>query len=363
VPTGHERDVRFSPRTVLVVLLIVLAVAGLLQVLWMAREVITWILIAAFLALALNPLVAFFQRKGIRRRGLAAGLTFVLAIVAVGGLGTAFVPILIDEISQFADALPGYVEDLTAGRGPLGFLESDYHIVERVRQAVAEGNVGERVLGASGTALAIAEGIITAVVAVITIAVMTFFMLLEGPSMVDRFLGQLPPAAAARWRRILHQVYLTVGGYVSGALLIALVAGLGSSLLLWLLGVPYAFALGLLVALLDLVPLAGATIATILVSTIAFLDSVPVGIAVLAYFVVYQQVENHVLYPLVYSRTVELSPLVILIAVLIGASLAGILGALAAIPVAGTIQVLVREWLEYRRELAVASSPTPGPAP
>jgi predicted PurR-regulated permease PerM len=359
VPTASEREVRFSPRTVLIVLLIVLAVAGLLQVLWMAREVITWILIAVFLALALNPVVAFFQRHGIRRRGLAAGTTFVLSILAVAGLGSAIVPILVDEIGDFADALPGYVEDLTAGRGPLGFLETDYQISERVRQAVEEGNVAERILGASGTALAIAEGILTAVVAVITIAVMTFFMLLEGPSMVDRFLGQLPPSSASRWRRILHQIYLTVGGYVSGALLIALVAGLGSSLLLWLLGVPYAFALGLVVALLDLVPLAGATIATILVSTIAFLDSVPVGIAVLAYFVVYQQVENHVLYPLVYSRTVELSPLVILIAVLIGASLAGILGALAAIPVAGTIQVLVREWLEYRREVAIATGPAP----
>lgn len=352
MPSAHAREIYLRPRTVLGVLLIVLAVAVVLELLWMAREVITWILIAAFLALALNPVVAFFQKHGIRRRGLAAGLTFVLAISAVAGLGTAFIPILVDEIRDFVDAVPGYVEDLTAGRGPLGFLESDYQIVERVQEAVEGGNLAERALGASGTALAIAESIITIVIAAITIAVMTFFMLLEGPSMVDRFLGQLPPTSARRWRRILHQVYLTVGGYVSGALLISLVAGIGSSLVLWLLGVPYAFALGLLVALLDLVPLAGATIATVLVSTIAFLDSVPVGIAVLAYFIAYQQIENHVLYPLVYSRTVELSPLVILVAVLIGASIAGILGALAAIPVAGTIQVLVREWLEYRRELA-----------
>ena len=360
MPTGTEREIYFRPRTVLGVVLLVIAVAVLLQLLWMAREVITWILIAAFLALALNPVVQFFQRRGIRRRGLAAGLTFVLAVGTIAGLGTAFVPILVDEIGQFVDALPGYVEDLTAGRGPLGFLETDYQIVARVREAVEQENLAERVLGASGTALAIAEGILTIVIATITIAVMTFFMLLEGPSLVDRFLGQLPPVSAARWRRILHQVYLTVGGYVSGALLIALVAGVGSSLVLWLLGVPYAFALGLLVALLDLVPLAGATIATVVVSTVAFLDSVPVGFAVLAYFIVYQQVENHVLYPLVYSRTVELSPLVILVAVLIGASLAGILGALAAIPVAGTIQVLVREWLEYRREQLTVVEEPPG---
>jgi predicted PurR-regulated permease PerM len=136
---------------------------------------------------------------------------------------------------------------------------------------------------------------------------------------------------------------------VTGNLLISVVAGISSTLVLLVLGVPYAVALGLLVAILDLIPLAGATIAAIIVCTVGFIHSIVAGIILIVFFILYQQLENHVLQPIVYSRTVKLSPLVILIAVLIGAELAGVLGALAAIPVAGTIQVLLFGWLEHRR--------------
>jgi predicted PurR-regulated permease PerM len=347
VPEERVVTVRF--RSVLAVLGIVLAVVALLQLLWLARQVITWIFIAMFLALALNPVVDWLQRRGVRQRAVAAGLTYLGLLGLIGIVGAAFVPTLIDEVNNLIDAVPGYVEDLTAGRGPLGFLETDYHIVERVREAL-EGGGAARGLGFSGTALAVTKGVVTAVVAAITIAVLTFFMLLEGPRWIERIISLLPAESQARWRRVGHDIYRTVGGFVTGALVIAFLAGVLASILLSILGVPYAIALGLLVALLDLIPLAGATIATVLVSTIAFLAaSTPVGIVVLVYFVVYQQVENHFIYPLVYSRTVQLSPLAILIAVLVGASLAGILGALVAIPVAGTIQVVLVDILEHRR--------------
>jgi predicted PurR-regulated permease PerM len=122
-----------------------------------------------------------------------------------------------------------------------------------------------------------------------------------------------------------------------------------TTLVLLIMGVPYAVALGLIVAILDLIPLAGATIAAIIVGAVAFLHSVPAGIVVVVFFVVYQQVENHLLQPIVYGRTVQLSPLVILISVLVGAELAGVLGALAAIPVAGSLQVIFADWLRHRR--------------
>ncbi len=356
----------FRPRTVLTVLAIVLAVAGLLELIWVARQVITWIFVAFFLALALNPLVEWIQRHGVPRRGFAAGIAFLAALGVIAALGGLFVPILVGEIREFADAVPGYVRDLTAGRGRLGFLEREYEIVERVQEAVDEAGAA-RLLGFSGAAVAVTKGVITAVVATITIAVMTFFMLLEGPTWLERGLSLLPEESGERWRAVGHQIYRTVGGFVTGAVTIALVAGTSTAVVLSILGVPYAIALGLVVALLDLVPLAGATIAGILITTVGFLDSVAVGLVVLVFFLVYQQVENHFLYPLVYSRTVQLSPLAILIAVLIGASLAGILGALAAIPVAGTVQVLLREWLSRRRRpiIARADEPPPGniPAP
>jgi len=350
-----ERIVRFRARTILAVLGIVLVVFALLQVVWLAREVLTWMLIALFFALALDPLVNLLMRRGIRRRGLAIGVTYLLLLGAVVLLGATFIPTLVDEVNNFIDAVPAYVQDLTEGRGRLGFLETDYHVVERVREA-ASGTDLSRILGVSGTAVAVTKGVVTVIAATITIVVLTFFMLLEGPRWVERFYELLPPSSRPRWRRIGGEVYATVGGFVAGALTISLVAGITAALLLTALSVSYAIALGLVVSLLDLIPLAGATIASVLVTTVAVLDrGWTVGLIVLGWFIVYQQVENHALYPLVYSKTVALSPLSILIAVLIGASLAGVLGALAAIPIAGTIQVLLRDWLQARRESPAAT--------
>ena len=184
---------------------------------------------------------------------------------------------------------------------------------------------------------------------IVTVAFLTFFMLLEGPQWIDRLFGLLPPESQPRWRKVGHEIYRTVGGYVTGNLLISVIAGVSSTIVMLILGVPYAVALGLLVAILDLIPLAGATLAAIIVSAVGFIHSIVAGVVLIVFFIVYQQIENHLLQPLVYSRTVRLSPLVILVAVLIGAELAGVLGALAAIPVAGTIQVLLIAWLQHRR--------------
>jgi predicted PurR-regulated permease PerM len=150
-----------------------------------------------------------------------------------------------------------------------------------------------------------------------------------------------------------QDIYRTVGGYVTGNLAISLIAGTLTTFVLLLTGVPFAVALGLLVAILDLIPLAGATIAAIIIGTVAFLHSVVAGIVVVVFFILYQQVENHLLQPLVYGRTVQLSPLVVLVAVLVGAEIAGVLGALAAIPVAGGIQVILMDYLRARRERAI----------
>jgi len=175
-------------------------------------------------------------------------------------------------------------------------------------------------------------------------------MLLDGPRLVDRFYNFLPETARPRWQRVGNEIYRTVGGYVTGNLLISLIAGTLTTVVLLIMGVPYAVALGLIVAVLDLIPLAGATIAAILIGIVAFLHSVPAGIVVVVFFILYQQLENHLLQPVIYGRTVQLSPLAVLISILVGAELAGIIGALAAIPVAGSIQVVVNDWLEHRHE-------------
>jgi len=278
----EERLVRFRASTILAILGIAIAVGLLLEVIWISRHVLVWILIAVFLALALNPAVEWFQRHGLKRRGAAAAVTLLAALGAIALLAALFVPTLVHEVNGFAHALPGYVDDVTHRRGRLGFLESKYHITQRVRDAVESGGTS-KVLGLTGTAIAVTKGIIPALVAV---------------------------------------------------------------------------ALGLLVAILDLIPLAGATIAAIIVAAVGFIHSLVAGIVLIVFFIVYQQIENHVLQPVVYSRTVQLSPLAILISILVGAELAGVLGALAAIPVAGTIQVVLVATLERRRSRKAAAAAT-----
>lgn len=357
-----ERLVSFRVRTILTVLGLALAVAFLLEVVMVASQVLAWIFISLFLALALNPAVDWLQRHGLRSRLLATTVAFLGALAAIAGIGALFVPTLVDQVNDFVNALPGYVEDITQGRGPLGFLETEYQVVEKVRAAVEDGGAS-KLLGLSGTALAVTKGVITLIIATITIAFMTFFMLLEGPAWMERLFSLMSSESQPRWRRVGHDIYRTVGGYVAGNLLISLIAGVASAIVLLIMGVPYAIALGLIVALLDLIPLAGATIATVVMTAVAFIESVPAGIVVLVFFLVYQQVENHFLFPIVYSRTVQLSPLAVLIAVLLGAELAGILGALAAIPVAGTIQVFFLDWLGHRKaRLTEGVTPAGSPA-
>ena len=356
----EERVVRFRPRAVLSVLGIVVGTGIVLEVLWIARGVITWVLIAVFFALALNPLVEWLMARGASRRGAAVGIAYVGTLLAIVGLGALFVPTLVHQTNNFVDAVPGYVQDLTKGRGRLGFLERDYQIVEKVKDAIGKGGA-TKVLGLSGTALSVTKSIVSAVVAIVTIAFLTLFMLLEGPGWVERFYALLPEEQQPRWRKVGHDIYRTVGGYVTGNLAISVIAGVSTTLVLLVLGVPYAVALGLLVAILDLVPLAGATIAAILVGLVAFLHSITAGIIVVVFFILYQQLENHVLQPVVYGRTVQLSPLIVLISVLIGAELAGVIGALAAIPTAGSLQVVLRDWLEHRGKRRLIAQP-PGVA-
>jgi predicted PurR-regulated permease PerM len=352
----EERLVRFRPRAILVVLGIIVAAIVMIEIVQAAKGILIWIGLAVFFALALNPAVEWLLARGVPRRGLAVAITVVGAILAIVALAATVVPSLVSEVNDFADAVPGYVEDLTAGRGRLGFLEREYQITERVREAIENGGAS-RILGLSGTALAIPKGVVMAVVATVTIVFLTVFMLLEGPRWVERFYDLLPADKQTRWRRIGREINRTVAGYVTGNLTISLIAGVVTTIVLSVVGVPYALALGLLVAILDLIPLAGATIAAIAVSTVAFLDSTQSGIIVLVFFILYQQLENHVLQPVVYGRTVQLSPLVVLIAVLIGAELAGVIGALAAIPVAGTIQVIFVDWLSHRRAGPVSEPP------
>jgi predicted PurR-regulated permease PerM len=345
-----ERLVSFRPRTILTVLGVVLGVAVALEVVWVARTVVTWILVALFLALAINPAVEWLQRRTHRGRGLAVAVIFLSVLIAIGAFAALVIPTLVSQVEDFVQAVPGYVKDLTHGRGPLGFLETRYHVVERVKDAVGKGGGGSSVLSHAGVLVNVGRSIATAVAGVVTIIFLTLFMLLEGPAWVQRLYGLVPDDARARWEAVGNEVYRTVGGYVTGNLLISVICGLIYGVALAILGVPFPVALGFIVAILDLVPLAGATIGGLIVVGAALATSTTAGIVMAVLVVLYQQVENHILQPIIYGRTVNLSPLAVLVSVLIGAEVAGVLGALGAIPIAGTLQVLLVDNLRERRE-------------
>jgi len=173
-----ERLVRFRLRTVLSLLVIIISVAVVLEVIWISRHVLVWIAISLFLALALNPAVERLQRqRGLKRRGAAAAVAYLLALGVVVAIGFTFVPTLVHQVNDFVNKLPDYAHDVTHGRGRLGFLETKYHIQERIEKAVRDGGA-TKVLGLSGVALSVAKSVISIVLAVVTILFMTYFMLL-----------------------------------------------------------------------------------------------------------------------------------------------------------------------------------------
>jgi len=350
------RVVAVRPKTVFVVFGIAVLVGLALFLVLLAWHVLTWILIAALLAVALNPAVEWFEQRGGLKRGYAASIVFALALLVLTGIGFLVIPPLVSQVTDFVNTVPDFIDDLTAGRGPFGWLQDEYQIVDRIRAAIEKQGVGG-VLGVSEPVLDIVRSVVTAVVGAITVIFLTYFMLLEGPRTIEGLLALLPESIRPRYERVGRDIYRTISGYVTGNLLISLVAGVLATVVLFAVGSEFAVALGLLVAILDLVPLAGATLAAIIAATVVFIEAGWLRcLIVIAFFVAYQQFENHVLQPLVYGRTVQLSPLAVLCAVLIGAQLAGILGALIAIPIAGSLLAIAREILDYREEVAAGAS-------
>jgi predicted PurR-regulated permease PerM len=340
--------VAVTPKAVVVWIAITTGAVLLLTLGYLALDAITWVLVAALFAMALNPAVEALVRRGLGRGYAAAGV-FVGASAAFGALGFLIVPPLITATTDFLEALPGYLRELDAGRGPLAFLERRFHVGEELVDVYERGGLAalfglerpgaDAARAAAGTALAL-----------IAVPFLTFFMLLDGKRWVEGFVDLMPPDARPRWKRTFDGVYRTVGGYVTGNLLISLVAGTVAAVTLLTVGAPYALPLAVVVAVLDLVPLVGATIAIAVCGLAALTQGPIVAVIVVVILLLYQQIENHVLLPVVYGRTVDLSPLAVLIALLVGADLAGVVGALAAIPVAGSLAVIARELARWKRE-------------
>jgi predicted PurR-regulated permease PerM len=347
-PIPHRR-VSVTVRSVAEILAMILGVVVLVGFVSVAWGAITFVLIALLAALALNPAVEFFVGRGLGR-GWAAVLVFVLALLAVALLGLVLIPPLVTQVTHFIDALPGMLDQLSKGHGPLGFLERKFHVVHEARKVLSSKNIGSTASGVAGSGLGVALGVAGTIVGLVVIAFMTFFMLLEGPTWVERFMSLLPESTEPRFRRIAAGVARTVSGFVAGNLVASLLAGAVTTGVLFAAGLPYPVPLGVLVAFLDLLPIFGAFVALAIVAAVAFSHGLVTGLIVTGAVFLYHQVEVYYLRPIIYGRMIELSPLAILVAASIGTEVAGPLGAIASIPVGGAVQLIFVEVLDARNE-------------
>ncbi len=349
----QHRVVVIRPRSVLAGLGILLGVAAAVMFVVLAQAALTLVAISLFTALALNPAVHFFVKRGLSR-GAAVGAVFALAVAAFALIGLVLIPPLVEQVTKFIDGLPSLVSDITKGNGPLGFLERDYQVVDRVKDLTSAKSGG--LAGPAEPLLTVVEGAAATVFGLLVIAFLTLFMLLEGPDWRRWTMQLVPERNRARIERIGAGTYSAVSGFVLGNLAASLLAGIVATVIMLVLGVPYAIPLGLFVVFIELVPYLGPLVATVVMAAAALSQGLVTAVIVTALIVVYHAIEGHSLRPMIYGRAVKLSPLAVLIAILVGAELAGILGALVAIPVAGAIKVMLTELVSGNRDRRFAAS-------
>jgi predicted PurR-regulated permease PerM len=350
-----RRLVVLRPQTVVLVLGLAAALVVLLLIVYAVRRVLIWALIALFIALALDHVVSLLQRRF--SRPVATGLTYAALVAVLAGAGYLLVPALAAQVTELVDAAPQLVDKLSQDRGPVGSLARRLGLVER-----AESFVDQR--GAAGTfglgkpLVATVTAITTTLVALISIFFLSLFMVLQGPRWRSGVATHIPEDHRPLWQKIADGIHRAIGRWVIGAAVVAVVAGASASIVLFTLGVPYALALGLVVAMLDPIPFVGASAAAAIVSlAVLATNGLTTALIFLAFVLAYQIVfENHILVPLVYGRSVELSALSVLLAVLVGGELAGIIGALVAIPLLGSLKVVAGEVMEWRSQTLIVEA-------
>jgi predicted PurR-regulated permease PerM len=363
--------IRGIPLRTILVTVAVVAVAYLLgKLVYRLRDVLLLIVVAGFVALILNPVVVALQRWRIKRRGWAVAVVTLWGLIVFFGLTVAFGLPLVGAITHLANTLPGYVSKAEHGKGWIGHLVRKYHVQQWVQKNTPKlVDFGK---GLAQPALSVGKGAFSLLFALFTIFVLTLLLLLEGPKMRAGLLGMMSPDRARRYSLVAREVNRSVTGYMLGNFLTSVIAGGVVFVTLLVTGVPFPFLWALWVALVDFLPMIGGALAGIPTVLFALTHSLTAGIVTLVVFLVYTQVENHILNPVVMSRTVKVNPLLVLLSILIGAEIGswigGIFGAfvaaLLAIPAAGAIQVLVRElWQTTAPQRAALPPGTAEPVP
>jgi predicted PurR-regulated permease PerM len=330
-------------------ILIIVGVAVVLYLLYLLRKPISWVLIAVFIAIALSGPVNWLNQR--MRRGFAITIVYLVLLAVPVLLAAIIVPPLVGEANDLARDAPQYARDLTEfveENASLRELNQDYDITQKVEQEA--GKLPDKIPDAAKALSDVGVGLVNSIFALVTILVLTAFLLSGGRGWIDAALELRPPRQRERLRRVRDNTARAVGNYMAGALAIALIAGILSYIVMTILGVPFRGPLAVVVGFFSLIPLIGATIAAVVVGVVTLFTDFPTATIVWTIWaIVYQQFENHVIQPQIQRRAVDVHPFVVLVAVLFGATLLGVLGALVAIPVAATIQIALREYWDWRK--------------
>ena len=353
-----------TARAVLRNVLIVVAVAIVLYLLYLLRKPLGWIVVATFLAIAMSGPVNFIQRH-IGRRGIAIGLAYLGLLLIPVGLGAIIVPPVVTGANDLANDAPRYAGDVqrfVQRNKTLRGLEDDYGVVTKIEQEARK--LPSRLGGAAGTLRDLGLGLVNSIFAGVTIIVLSVFMVGGGRECLRKGAALLRPDHSELVDRMVDRMAVAVGNYVAGALAQASIAGVTTFIVLEILGVPFAAPLSVVVFFFDLVPLVGATIAAVIVGIVTVFVHFPTATIIwVIWAIVYQQIENNVIQPQIQRRAVDVHPFVVLVSVLCGSTLFGVPGALLAIPVAASVQIAAAEWWRFRKDDRAALDPPAGTAP
>ena len=348
-----------STRTILRVVGVLLAVGLGLWLIWVSRSVLTWVGLAAFLAVAINPLVNLIQSHLRLRRAPSILLVYILLAGLLTGAALLLVPPLIDAGQELTDKVPEYAQQLEQS-DLVQRLDEEYDLVNRIEEETTSALEG---VAGPDTAFDLARRVANGLVAIISIAVICFLLSLYGRKVREWTLERAEGRRRVHLEHIADRIYRVISGYVVGIFLVALTGGVAVWIFLTVVGVPFAPLLGFWAGLSSLIPLVGATVGGIPYILVAFFQGWPIGVASIVFLIVYQQIENNVFQPIIHRYTVQLNPFWIILAVLVGATILGFIGALLAIPIAGIVQVVLQELWAWRQEQRTAQLMPPGVEP
>jgi len=341
-----------TARTVLTVAIVV----GLLYVVWLMRDVVLLAVLAVFVAAALSGPVAAVQRLTKAPRALAILLVYLLAIGLVVGIGLIVIPPLVTEIEQFVRHVPRYIDEIR-NDSLLERWDEKYGIVAKLEGEADK--LPSLLSGAASELESVTIGAAESLAKTIAVLAIAFLLLLDAPRLFNLIYSRMPADRAAQARRLTTQAASAIGGYVAGAFAVAALAGLAAFVAMEILGIPFSVPLAVVMAFFALIPLVGSAIGAVIIAVVALFEGPGTAIAFVVYFIVYQQIETHVLGPFVYKRTVQMRPIIVILSVFAGASVLGILGALLAIPAAATIQIALVEWWRVKHPPPPQTLPEP----